>query len=396
VNDRTSEPGPSEPGGSRRLSEPGGFSPRVAVPVLVSVLSLGALPAAVHEQTTDVVLVARIAQAAAQRTEAGRAIATLQVFDGRLYVGYGDYTADTGPIAIVSIDLRTGVANPSALGYASDAVYSYRQIGETLFAPDLDPRRSRLGGFARGVIDGDRHQWTDEKPVVATHVFDIASFDGSDLWLFGSHGSQAIAWRTTDGRGWATALTLAPRAPDAFARLYSGVVLDGRLYTQPVDFPGGARPSSFVFDGRHWHVGPRLLPPEVTEDDAFPWRPQVVGRQAVYLDQHSGSTHRAVRVIRFDGTRASLTFGPSDRHATSDPAHAALDLTTHAGVAYVLNARQEIWSSTDLVNWHQRATVRLPAGEHAVSLAVAGSEVYVGTRQSRVYRLQTSSPLATR
>jgi hypothetical protein len=41
----------------------------------------------------------------------------------------------------------------------------------------------------------------DENPVTVAHAYDVATFDGSDLWLVGSseRGYQPTAWRSTDG-----------------------------------------------------------------------------------------------------------------------------------------------------------------------------------------------------
>lgn len=315
----------------------------------------------------------------------------MQVFGGRVYVGYGDYTADTGPIAIAAIDLATGAIGAPLLSYATEAVQSYRAIGQELFAPDLDPRRTRLGGFARGVAGTSAELWTDEKVVPATHIFDIASFDGRDLWLFGSLGDNAMAWRSVDGgRTWTTSLSIAPLTRGSFSRMYGAFVLEGRLFTQAVDYPGGPQPQSKVFDGDRWRDGPTLIPREAHNHDVFPWRPQVVGRQAIYLDQHSGTTYRVVRAYRFDGDRARLTFGPRDRHDAGDPQFAVVDVTVSGNSAYVLNRLQQVWSSDDLVEWRRRADFAGAAGESATSIAVSGADLYVGTSLSNVYRLRLS------
>ena len=338
--------------------------------------------------TQEPVLLGRVEQAFAQPTAVGRAIATLQVFDGRLYAGYGDFTADTGPIAITPIDLATGRIGGSLLSYATEAVYGYRQIGDQLFAADIDPRGTRQGGFARGVSRDGAHVWTDHKVVPALHVFDVATMDGSDLWLFGSAGDSAVAWRSLDGGvTWTTELSVRPLFVGGFARLYSGAVIEGKLFTQVVETPGGPVSAGMVFDGTRWTTGPGWFPSQARQEDTFPWRPHAVGRQVVYMDQHSGASHRMVRLYRFDGREAHLTFGPIDRHATPDPQYAVVDLTAAAATAFVLNRRQEVWSSTDLVNWRLRATFRGPDGDRATSIAVSGDHAYVGTSGSNIYRM---------
>ena len=338
--------------------------------------------------TQGPVLLGRVEQAFAQPTAIGRAIATLEVFDGRLYTGYGDFTADAGPIAIVPVDLATGRIGGSLLNFATEAVYGFRQIGDQLFAADIDPRRTREGGFARGVNRDGAHVWTDHKVVPALHVFDVATMDGSDLWLFGSAGDNAVAWRSLDrGATWTIALSVRPWFVGGFARLYSGAAIGGRMFTQVVETPGGPALTGMVFDGTQWTTGPGWFPSHVRYEDAFPWRPHAIGSQVVYMDQHSGASHRVVRIYRFDGREAHLTFGPTDRHATPDPQYAVVDLTAASATAFVLNRLQEVWSSTDLVNWRLRATFRGPAGERATSIAVSDTNVYVGTSGSNIYRM---------
>jgi hypothetical protein len=100
-----------------------------------------------------------------------------------------------------------------------------------------------------------------------------------------------------------------------------------------------------VFDGTQWTAGPSWFPAHARYADTFPWRPQAVGRQVVYLDSHGLANHRVVRLYRFDGREAHLTFGPTDRHATPDPQYAVADVTVAAETAYALNRRQEVWSS---------------------------------------------------
>src|SRR5262245_22692826 len=43
-------------------------------------------------------------QVVSQATPTGRTIATLVAFRGRIYAGYGDYGANTGPISICGFD----------------------------------------------------------------------------------------------------------------------------------------------------------------------------------------------------------------------------------------------------------------------------------------------------
>ena len=51
-------------------------------------------------------LLATHPDAAMQTTDEGRTLHTLHAVDGKLFVGYGDYSFDTGPISLRSFDPR--------------------------------------------------------------------------------------------------------------------------------------------------------------------------------------------------------------------------------------------------------------------------------------------------
>jgi hypothetical protein len=150
--------------------------------------------------TQEPVLLGRVESAFAQRTAVGRVIATLQVFDGRLYAGYGDYTADTGPIEITPVDLATGRIGGSLLSFATEAIYGYRQIGDELFAADIDPRGTRQGGFARGASRDGAHVM--DRSQGRSGVARLRR--GDDGWsrplAVRSAGDSAVAWRSLDSR----------------------------------------------------------------------------------------------------------------------------------------------------------------------------------------------------
>ena len=360
---------------------------------VTGLLALIWLPGSAVDQGEAPVYLGRIDAAYEQPSSIGRALSTIEIFNNHLYAGYGDYTADTGPIEVVPVDLATGTIGESLLSHATEAIYIYRKVGDEIFAPDIDPRRTRIAGFSRGVAGTPVDRWTDEKVVRALHIFDVATFDGADLWLFGSQGSRAMAWRSTDGgTTWTTALSVDARAEGRFARLYSAFTLDGRLYAHVSEYPGGMHSTSMVFDGAGWTTGPRLIPAFVTFDDIFPWKALRVGDKAFYMDAHSGTTNVVARVYQFDGERASLTFGPTDQHETRNPQDAVLDITVSDDTAYVLNRLQQVWSSTDLANWTLRVTFEVESGQSATCIAVTGNDLYVGTNMSGIYRV-TMPPL---
>jgi hypothetical protein len=339
-------------------------------------------------QTESPTLIGRHPAAYAQPSMTGMTIATLQPFNGRIYIGYGDYSSDSGPIEVIAIDPGTGTLGESRLSFASEAIFLYRQIGNRLYATDIDPRGTRQGGYAMGVAGEDADDWSDHKVVRSTHIFDVASFDGTDLWLFGSLGSTATAWHSVDGGDtWSDALSVPTISGEGISRMYSAFTLGGKLYTQVVDYPDGDQPTSLVYDGTGWSPGPRMLPESVIHIDAFPWKPVRVGDKVLYMDDHTGVTQFMARLYRFDGEKAEYAFGAQE-YETGRLRDYFFDFTVSDGTAYALNRMQEVWSSTDLIEWTHEATLSLDATETATSIAVVGDDLYFGTHRSGIYKLK--------
>jgi hypothetical protein len=297
--------------------------------------------------------------AAAQPTAVGRRLHTLEGWRGQLYMGYGDYDENTGPIEIAVYDPRQASFG-TRLRFPTEAVEVYRAIGDRLYAPAIDPLGDGpSAAVAVGEADG---AWSSVKSVFMTHAFDIVTRDGADLWLVGSRRLHAIAARSVDGgRTWTTALEVAPRSGkgEDFARFHFVFVLAGRLYVQAQDYVGGVFPRSRVWDGRAWEDGPDLHPIPNTGAKPYP-----LAGQVVYLG--------ADGLAAFDGTRARVVRAPA--------AH-LVDLTLSDGVLYVLDGR-EVLATEDLVGWRPVAT----APTDATSIGVLDGYLYAGTARSELHR----------
>ena len=297
--------------------------------------------------------------AAAQPTAVGRRLHTLEGWRGELYMGYGDYDENTGPIEIATYNPRLASFG-SKLRFPTEAVEVYRAIGERLYAPAIDPLGDGpSAAVAVGEPDGT---WSNMKSVFMTHAFDIITRDGADLWLVGSRRLNAIAVRSVDGgRTWATALEVGPRSGknQDFARFHFAFVLAGRLYVQAQDYVGGMFPRSRMWDGRAWDDGPDLRPIPNTGAKPYPF-----ARQVVYLG--------ADGITAFDGTRARVVRAPAAR---------IVDLTVSGGVLYVLDGR-EVLATEDLVGWRPVAT----APPDATSIGVLDDYLYAGTATSEIHR----------
>src|SRR5688500_11079232 len=83
--------------------------------------------------------------ASLQPTVTGKEVRTLFPWNGKLYSGYGDYGANTGPIDIYSF-------SPDSLTFTyeaeanTEAIYNYRAINGMLYAPSIDRKSYAMPG----------------------------------------------------------------------------------------------------------------------------------------------------------------------------------------------------------------------------------------------------------
>ncbi len=182
-------------------------------------------------------------QASQQPTVRGRTLNFLKHWNGAIYAGYGDYGTNTGPIAITPFALSTGrFAAQPAFSANTEELQVFRALNGNLYAPSIDPRPGFGDDYFETPLTGP---WTGrdvgESPE-SLHVYDMAARTGSERWMVGSAGENAVAWRSLDGGvTWSTALTVPPRNSGVgdFARFYFAGAYQNALYVQAADFNGG-------------------------------------------------------------------------------------------------------------------------------------------------------------
>lgn len=314
--------------------------------------SAGSLP---HPTSTEPVMqfAATHPWAASQPTAAGRIIMDLEVFDDLVYVGYGDYNRNTGPVTVAALDPQTGQFSAEAVS-DTEAIYNYRVIGADLVAPAID-RRS-------GADYASSDPWTDHAPVRSTHAFDMVTRDGQDWWILGSQGVDAVAWRSLDqGSTWAEELRVPP-TNGSFVRFYFGAALHGSLFVQAFEDGVGPHSESLVFDGSGWQPGPDLLP-----FGGHGWRPSRFLDGFLY---HSvGHSYDDV-IYYFDGsTVTSVATG--------------FDFSVRDTDLFVLTSEATIRRTTDLRKWETVGT----APPDPASIVASDSVIYVGDRHSQIWTM---------
>lgn len=288
--------------------------------------------------------------ASSQPTEKGRALTELFTADGKVLAGYGDYDANTGPITVSSVSSAGFTPEHT---FDSEAIYNFREVAGRVIVPSIDPRVA--ADFSVGV------PWSDSSALGAAHVFDVATLTGSDLWMVGSQGYDAVAWQSLDGgASWVERQRVAAQAAGDAARFYFAATLNGRLYIQAFDQQTGAHPNALMFDGSGWStVGP------VVQGWYKGWKPITFEGQVVF--HGSGHGHWGA-IFSFDGA-ASKIIGYG------------YDVEAAEGRLFLLDEAQTIRWTDDLVTWQELAG----APADAVSVTANDGNVYVGTRSSQIW-----------
>ncbi len=323
--------------------------------------------------------------AAAQPTTIGQQITTLSGFNGKLYIGFGDYGANTGPINISYYDPVSATFSASLVAARTEAVYLYRTINNQLFAPAIDPQGQLMNYlFAKG------EPWSDPTltgspsgyQIDAFHVFDMAAL-GNNLYAVGQDFlNSAAVWKSTDGgTTWSEDFSEAPSDPlnDA-ARYYFIFAYNGKLYVQANDVNSSMFPNSKVYDGTSWTSGPDLFTP-VTQlgEVSTGYKPQPFANKMVYLSS-SKPTPSTSRLLAFDGTTPTIV----------SPVK-VIDFAIGGSLLYALGEDKNIRTTSDLVNW----TVLDSAPATAASTATLNDKLFVGTTDSKIYLYNNPIPTPT-
>jgi hypothetical protein len=354
----------------------------VAFVVLFAIAGVAYLVAS-RAQSPSFTYLATHPQASQQPTALGKTIYALQAWNGKIYAGYGDYAANTGPIAITPFDPASNTfATTAEVSQQTEAIGLYRILNGKLFAASTDPQYGVSTDYAVGTA-GSPNSWQQVGPswpapnngVGMTHAFDMNSLTGTDLWLVGSQGNDPVAWRSTDGGiTWVKSLDVAAPSGD-YGRFYGAAVYNGKLYVQAMwidnasNYVAGYESSSHVFDGSAWSKGPSL--------SSSIWHPESFAGKLVYSSWAAPDNDSATVLNAFDGTKTVSSGAPSS----------IWGYTVDGGTLYILGTDSNVYSTTDLVHWYQQAS----APSTARSIAILNGVIYVGTNDSKLY----SAPVNT-
>lgn len=164
------------------------------------------------------------------------ALHTLKAFEGRIYMGYGDW--NQYPAAVVTSYQPSDGSFHLEFSAYTDSIGIFREVGGKLYLPSIDPVHFQdfhdLSYRSGGV-------WRDQSPVGMFHVFDVATVTGTDLWITGAKSvndttnNNAAVFRSLDGgRTWTDQTIQSTRA-----RYYWGFPLRGNFYVRDTVYTNG-------------------------------------------------------------------------------------------------------------------------------------------------------------
>ena len=128
--------------------------------------------------------------------DAARCVWDMKVWNGILYVGSGDYSANTGPTDVWAYDISKGTWSSSGK-VNEEAVLRFNVIGNHLMIPGADPK----DGWGMGnYYKLEQGTWTKYNVLPkAVHAFDMIEYNGEIIVGIGSAKEGYLALSSKDG-----------------------------------------------------------------------------------------------------------------------------------------------------------------------------------------------------
>ncbi|MCX4247898.1 beta propeller repeat protein [Paraliomyxa miuraensis] len=331
---------------------------------------------------------------AQQPTAHGRILGTVFAFDGRLHLGYGDYTDNTGPIAMTAWD--PGQQAFVSLGtLPTEEVLWFRSGHGTLYSPAVDPDgHEESGGVYR--LDCGQSSWQVMPPIEgAVHVYDVAVQGEAIYATTGSlNGRPALLLESHDhGEHW-TEILRRESAPDRFSRFYFVGATEQLLFVSGREHPDPGEPLAWLRRERdRGSLEPLADPP----DGALV---PIVLRDAMVIAAFSSNPGRGSHqgTYRIEGQ----AFVPDQPWPAGDGLELvawAPQLDADGGPERLLVLMRATDGTTgvyrtaalagDATSWEHVAELEaLPDGDQFVSMALLLGDLYLGTRAGSLHALR--------
>ena len=123
----------------------------------------------------------------------------MEIFDGVLYIGAGDYSANTGPTPIWAYDTETETWSAAAV-VEEETVCRFCRIGDALIAPGIDATGNSWKHGNYHTLSGGQWVSFQELPG-AVHNFDVTHYGGRYFFALGTaDGETSPVLTSADGK----------------------------------------------------------------------------------------------------------------------------------------------------------------------------------------------------
>ena len=322
---------------------------------------------------------------AEQPTSRGQILGSLFAFDGRLHLGYGDYSDNTGPIAMHAWDPSEGTFVDLGV-LPTEEVLWFRAAAGKLYTPAIDPdTHLGIGGIYR--LDCGAEGWKVGTPIDgAVHVYDVA-IQGDTIYAgTGSvTGAPALLMASTDfGESW-TEVHRRESAADEFSRFYFVGATPTRMFVSGSHDFASLRDDAG--DGE-FHVlsdpPPGSLVPVVLGEAmviaAFTGNPGRSNHLASYRVEGPDFIVDSPWPALADESAKLITWT-----ADADPERLLVLMGTADGSAS-LHRTDDL--SKGATAWEELTTIDPLEGDDIVSMALLNNDLYLGTRGGSLYALR--------
>lgn len=160
----------------------------------------------------------------------------MTLYNGKLYVGNGDYDANTGPATVIYYDLEASEwKNEGKIN--DEAVQRFVTLNSELIILGIDPKDSQdFGSYYR---QDDSGKWQSVRTVpYGVHMFDLVSFENSLYYAIGTAKyNQSPVQKTLDGKSFENVpfydgeKALLSDENSGFSRCYGLFEVENKLYT---------------------------------------------------------------------------------------------------------------------------------------------------------------------
>ena len=191
---------------------------------------------------------------AAQSSSAGKIINDLGVDGNEIYMAYGDYSNNTGPIDVAVYNVSTGL-NSVKLTMPTEEVMAYRKFDDKLYAAWADPRICWTCPGAYSTNESGSWQNVYNAPA-GQHWFDITKVNGQ-LVLVGSFsdpvtgGEGGAAAYAKKAGGWELISNDRNNPVTGYERYYWTATFGGKAYFQANMYPYSTPGNLKSYDGNN-------------------------------------------------------------------------------------------------------------------------------------------------